>query len=526
MSQPRWRMLLGRALGARALLLCASVALCALLPVLVGAQAVVGTNPLSVTVAATRGDVQERTILLDTSAPVTGLTVLISDLPRADNRAALPRSAVQVLSSTATITPGEHLSLPLRFDLAGAESGDYAGSLLVSYTSAGAPSTLTIPLRITVKDAPYVPLLLLIAGVVLASAISYYRSSVQPRDQAFIRSDGLRNQFGGLSGTAEAGSFVRAANLRLAQADRAIRNGKLEEAAPLLDDADNLLKKWLDNADDWTALVGRTTQIESGLAAQGVDDGLAFAPAFKKRLADLRVSAASYDSPASYESAINDGAIAPLNAFVAQRAKVAPLATLVEQAQTKLKLLSAPGDLSLNVQDYAAKVAAVQARLAKVTPDQPDAAIGDDADALFAAGQTLLPQIDPPRSANLNDLALDPDAARRAAMEKVQKISPTLYDMLSGAPAAAARTTDLRSEGGRAERRQLAYNIARVGIAILFLAGAGFNELYVKNAFFGADRFADYLALLIWGFSAETSRAAITDLANRLGVSTGPSGGT
>ncbi|MCA9997456.1 MAG: hypothetical protein KDE56_16975, partial [Anaerolineales bacterium] len=55
-------------------------------------------------------------------------------------------------------------------------------------------------------------------------------------------------------------------------------------------------------------------------------------------------------------------------------------------------------------------------------------------------------------------------------------------------------------------------------IAIIFLAGAGFTQLYLANATFGSSPWIDYFALAIWGFSAETSRAALTDLLSKFGI--------
>ena len=55
----------------------------------------------------------------------------------------------------------------------------------------------------------------------------------------------------------------------------------------------------------------------------------------------------------------------------------------------------------------------------------------------------------------------------------------------------------------------------------LLLAGAGFNELYMQKATFGANMFGDYLALFAWGFGAEASRDAITALVRGWGLPVG-----
>ncbi|UBF28533.1 hypothetical protein K9N68_12025 [Kovacikia minuta CCNUW1] len=50
---------------------------------------------------------------------------------------------------------------------------------------------------------------------------------------------------------------------------------------------------------------------------------------------------------------------------------------------------------------------------------------------------------------------------------------------------------------------------------IAFLAGTGFNELYLQRPTFGADGLRDYFALLAWGFGAEATRSAVTNALRR-----------
>ena len=46
-------------------------------------------------------------------------------------------------------------------------------------------------------------------------------------------------------------------------------------------------------------------------------------------------------------------------------------------------------------------------------------------------------------------------------------------------------------------------------MALIFLIGAGFNGMYLKNETFGERPFRDYFSLLAWGLGAEASREAI-----------------
>ena len=55
----------------------------------------------------------------------------------------------------------------------------------------------------------------------------------------------------------------------------------------------------------------------------------------------------------------------------------------------------------------------------------------------------------------------------------------------------------------------------------LLLGLAGFNELYAAKLTFGANPWADYTTLFAWGFGAEATRAAVTDLVKNWGITTG-----
>jgi hypothetical protein len=55
-------------------------------------------------------------------------------------------------------------------------------------------------------------------------------------------------------------------------------------------------------------------------------------------------------------------------------------------------------------------------------------------------------------------------------------------------------------------------------IAVVFLAGAGFRQLYVDQPTFGANPWKDYFALLAWGFGAEATRDAVTKVVQGWGL--------
>jgi hypothetical protein len=64
-------------------------------------------------------------------------------------------------------------------------------------------------------------------------------------------------------------------------------------------------------------------------------------------------------------------------------------------------------------------------------------------------------------------------------------------------------------------RRLQLFSFAGYLTTIVFLAGTGFNQLYLERSTFGADGLRDYFALLAWGFGAEATRSAVTNALRR-----------
>lgn len=49
-------------------------------------------------------------------------------------------------------------------------------------------------------------------------------------------------------------------------------------------------------------------------------------------------------------------------------------------------------------------------------------------------------------------------------------------------------------------------------VLIAFLAVIGMQQLYLKNAIFGADPFSDYFGLLIWAMSSDVASRTLSGL--------------
>ncbi|MCP4398155.1 MAG: hypothetical protein GY801_12765 [bacterium] len=85
-----------------------------------------------------------------------------------------------------------------------------------------------------------------------------------------------------------------------------------------------------------------------------------------------------------------------------------------------------------------------------------------------------------------------------------------LRTLLDPSPGTLQR--ELLNNPSQAETRLQWFFYGSYVIAVLLLAWAGFEKLYVARPDFGMTPSSDYFSLLLWGFGAEATRASIIEL--------------
>jgi hypothetical protein len=135
----------------------------------------------------------------------------------------------------------------------------------------------------------------------------------------------------------------------------------------------------------------------------------------------------------------------------------------------------------------------------------------EDADAADALRETIV--------ADMEELKETPRRAETLgrASRSGEAESPAEAPRLTS-PAPAARTLPKTPPGADARFRIRLFTWATYGIAVLLLAGAGYGELYMSKATFGADPWGDYFSLIAWGFGAEASRASVAEMVKGWGL--------
>lgn len=446
-----------------------------------GRRAVAQTavTPISadpVTVMATRGAIETRTLLLRASEPVTGVQIVTLDLTNANGSAVLPAGVIQVSLPSDEIGASGLLTVPLRFDLSNAPSGEFKGALIVSAPG----STVTVPVSVTVKDPPPAPFAVLLAGVALGWGVSWYRARGRPRDTALVKIGRFRARAQSESDLGK--PFENRIKSLLIDAEALVRAEKWDEAGKVVENADALLDKWRKGRDDWQTQLAYHEQLSRKLAGIADQDS-AYIRAIKAALDQAIQEAPDMNGPNDLRRRLE-----PLAQQINDYLTLAGLFARIDELLTPL--LNTPGGPATQQ-----RVDALNERFHSLAPGDKTGydAVRAEAEAIIAD----LTQRQPARGR-------DGGAVSKSAF------SGSAFALVSPPPTARALTPEQAAD--RAQWRLRFFTLGSIAIALVLVAGAGFIELYANKPGFGANMWGDYFTLLAWGFGSEATRAAVTEL--------------
>lgn len=505
-----------------------------------------------INVAAQRGQIVSRTFVIQTTAPLTNVQIVVPQdlrLAEATGDRVLPASIVRVQLSGDTVPARDLLTTDLTFDLTAAPSGQFTGELLVKHDG----GSFSVPVTVSVKDRPWFPLGLLIAGVALGVGVSRYRQQGLPRDEVVVQLSQLRAQMQVDEDLREEGlgqPFLRRIGTHLAEADVALQAQRWPAAQTALAQAEQVLRHWRSGRPDWLA------QIE-------------YYQALMRRLAGLHQETSFYVGEVRQAALDAYRSLPELDDPRVFRAQLEPLARQLNEyltLQARIEGLTVLGD------KYKSKARALLAQLNALSPQDADGRtkLHTGIEQTLQAGvyEQLLPQLERLKqlSARLNDAEAAENWTARAqafhdraaseeqepllllaevnaAVTQVENLLDPTRDAgmafgvpkggaalealggagsppqwLSGVPGISVQSLPQAVTGAR--RRMAWFTRLTYGVAVTFLALSGFVELYSHRVDFGARGVGDYFTLLAWGFGAEATRSAIADMVAGWGIST------
>lgn len=442
-----------------------------LFPLVANAQVETTIQPSQITLAGNRVEKQPaRQIFIQTNSPIQDLRVLALDLTRRDGVTIFPASGIISNKQNWQTIRSNQIIVPLEFNLSQApSSGEYLGNLRLTYTG----GELTLPITLQIKDFWLLPLLVLFLGTGLGIIVSVYRAQGRPRDEVLVRIGQLQNQmqedieFGKIAG------FKQYIEACLIEVKMELQTEKWEQAIALLEQAETIWKRWIKGRADWLQQFNYAQELKHQLEEKNPND-----LEIKSILRNL-------------EATINNG----------------PELETPEQFREQLeKIYQQMNQLVLETQKQDLK-----ALIAKIPSEKQN--------SVLSQFQKLEEKIrsEPPANftqfkgltAELNDLKeqveqLEDQSSPRSGISK----NPLGMGGVSSPP--PTHSTNSTLEISKAGVRLKLFTGTSYAIAVIFLAGAGFSQLYIDNPTFGANPWKDYFALMAWGFGAEATRDAIT----------------
>jgi hypothetical protein len=519
----------------------------------VGAQETIAIAPSQLTITATRGQSINRELVIRTSQAMTEIEIVPMALADPQDGESFPTAAISFNLASNNLPANGILTVPLQFDLTQVEPGEYSGQLLISYQG----GSQTVPVRISVKARPWLPLAALVLGVVLGVAVSTYRSRGRPRDEAMVRLGQIRTQMKVDEELRDLGTpFLQRIRSELAEAEVALEGQQWERAQEAIQRADEIWSRWRSGRPDWIIqlkayhqFIRRLEEIGEGIhytaelqsaaenAYQEIPE-LEAPQSFKSQISPLREKTNAYLELATrIEMLSRHGAHASAQAEVLlqQLRRLSPQSTqggeayenLQEQVesallqQRKLELR----DLLVTYRERSSQQSALPADPSELEqfgeriddlPRGADSAYLELQQELAVAIQALaLRTPEPPILESGGPVRSGVrDNVRGASKGLVpQVIAPQLLTQLPD-----VRVRSLEEQTIAAGRRLRWFAWLTYSTTVILLALAGFVELYAAEPSFGANGVADYFTLLAWGFGAEATRSAISDMVQSWGL--------
>ena len=454
------------------------------------AQAGITFIPKTLNIKATQGNIITRTLTLQSDSPIQKIEVIKLDLTRGDGAIVLPSEVISSkILPLPEPTPGNLQQVLITIDLTKInQSGEFNGNLLIRSTDGNSE----IPLVLEIKDGLFLPLIILVLGVLLGVGLSVYRAEGKDRDQLVVQIGRLRTR---MRADAElTNSFKIKMEGNLAIADTQLDDKRWTEANIVIGNAQLLWQKWLQYRQDWLAQATYLDTLKTSSKQQGLPETIPYGQAVFAAIADLENQAADFKTP----QRLHD--------------ELVKLREQVEQYQQGRAFLTQIVDLLQQLPDtekelWKKKNAQLDQQLDGLNPSNVDAFKQWKQDIATARNEL----VDGIEKKTGNEVVAESLSLRSRDLKVTSLQQPGLVPTVSQSPSSEANIV-------RAQWRIIAVNWLGRIIAIVTLSWMGLNQLYAGKPTFGSEPFTDYFPLMVWGLGAETTRSSVVKVIQDLGV--------
>jgi hypothetical protein len=266
----------------------------------------------------------------------------------------------------------------------------------------------------------------------------------------------------------------------------ALQGERWEEAQNAVKQAEMIWSKWTKGRTDWLAQLAYRDELNERL--QDMNPSIPYVQTVRRHLEDAVREVPDLESPRQLRDRLEELA-QQLNRYIQLQTKMKQLSNLLTQLPADQAALWQP------------KAQSLERQMDSLQPSDltKDANLQTEVEAAIA---------------EITQLVLQQEGTGATA-KGLPKLTLTM-PLLAPAPSASSLTWEERASG--ASRRLRAFTLSSYVIAVVFLAGAGFSELYVDQPTFGTNPWKDYFALLAWGFGAEATRDAIMKVVQGWGL--------
>ncbi|MGK7879175.1 MAG: hypothetical protein AB4060_03620 [Crocosphaera sp.] len=458
-------------------------------------QAEVTISPAQLDLLGMQGSIVTRRLFIKTPQPIEGVQLIPPDLNRSDGTQILPPAAVQIpeMSSKqpknrcqpstipeiiASSEKPNKVILPVCFDLQEAPSGEFSSQLQLSYQG----GQQLVPIIVKVKHFWLLPLAVLFVGTGMGIAVSAYRTQGQPRDEILVRVGRLRAEMQEDTELVKASSFQSQIEAYLYDVRVGLQGNKLETARNGIEQAELVWAKWIKGRTDWLNQLAYWEELNQRL--QDLNPNIPYVQTVRRKMEDASREASSLEGPDKLRDLLDELA-GQINRFIQVQALAKQLRDLLAQLPTEEK------------PNWESKILAWERQINRIQPSE----LMEDA-TLLEEMEGAIPEI----------TQLVAEQSGKSGMAK------GILSISHLAPAPSVRPLSSERQASGAKLRLQWFTGVSYAISLLFLTGAGFNQLYVDNPTFGANPWKDYFALLAWGFGAEATRDSITKMIQGWGL--------
>ena len=414
---------------------------------------------------------------------IQGFRIVPTDLERKDGLAFVPAKWVKAKIDAATsLAPQKYIAVPIQFDLKQVPaSGEYAGSLIVENSG----GDLSVPVTLKVKDSCHLALPFLVAGVLLAFALSAYQAEGFDRDEMTVKVGQLRSQMRSeAEETTDEGrtaqSFQAKAESFLVDVSTYLDAKTWAEARKSFADAQVIWDRWRKQRSAWVDLREYIQQALASHVGKEILADSAYGKDLKFEIDRLNRDMADSETPRAF-SALLKPLKEKVQQFLAAKSEYEKLNEMRNQMGTE-------GDR------WQQSLIELDDRLNRISLDE-QTGLEDWLKAAKDLGTEM-------QQAHKETASI----RGRSSWASVQPVIRSVPQILEQAEQKTAQQAGWRLQ---------VFRWTGQGVAIALLCGAGFNQLYAANPIFGASPVADYTSLLAWGFTAEVTRDSVGKILQR-----------